>query len=361
MPPGDDLPPHPGPSERPWFHPSELPAAGESAPARRQRLGAHLALALASAALTAGAVVLALGSNGSGSGNHSATVSPTALLPAGADGGEIPTPVLEVVAWDGPKSRYGSALVYGSEGVVVTAAGVVAGASTIAVRAHDAEVTAEVVGLDRDNDLAVLRVPVRVGPSAFDSLDDVAEGEACRVVAMTGHAGGVVVANGMIAGTGLVVPLGRRWLVDAIEFEAPTGSSAAGGALIDDEGKLVGMVTSARSEHGGRPLAVPIGAVRVSVEQILAEGKAEHPWLGVAARNEHGVEGAVVISVAPDSPAAIGGLEPGDVVTVVGGVPTVDADGLVAAVRALDPGDRVAITVLRGSEQHEVEVRLQGR
>ncbi|HVM40542.1 MAG TPA: S1C family serine protease [Acidimicrobiia bacterium] len=321
-----------------------------------------VAVAAVSALLTAGVVMLALDRDPA---DDLATVLPTALRPAGVGGQEIPAPVLEVVAWDGPKPRYGSAVVYGSDGVVVTSAAVVHGAASIELRTADAEIRAEVVGVDVETDVAVLRVPTRLlGAPAFSRLASAAgthSGEPCQVVAMEARSGGVRVIGGRVAGTGVAVPLDDTWLVDAIEFEAATGASAAGGALLDADGRLVGIVTSARSERGGRPLAVPAATVARSVEAILGGGDVTHAWLGIGARDEPSAGGAVVVSVAEDSPAGRAGIQPGDIVTAVGDDPIPDTGALMRAVRSRAPGERVRIVVRRAEAELELTARLDGR
>lgn len=373
-----------GPPEgRGWIHPSELPPEPvEPTPPTRHRavvpLTAGLAGALAAFGLTA--LVFSPGSSpSSGSGAPVATSSsarpliggpPRALLtdPTGlaALAESVGPALVAVAAWTGPQVRYGSGIVYREDGLVVTVASLVEGATAVEVSTVDGRpAEAELVGADPDNDIALLRVD-RAGlvPLAFaERPPSVRVGEPCALVGAAHDAQeGPWAAHGTVAAVGKVVRVADGWMVDVFEVDARLDTTGVGGALFDRSGTLLAVLTDAGGEAVSGTLAVPATTARRSVEQLLARGRVDHPWLGLATSDTATpVHGALVQVVDAEGPAASAGLLPGDVVVDLGGREVRGMGALLREVRRRQVGEAVVLGVVRGSDRLEVTVTLAPR
>jgi putative serine protease PepD len=264
-----------------------------------------------------------------GSGRAGSPTDPVARLAE-----RLSPSIMRVTAWRGSDARYASALAYRADGLAVTSAAVIQDADAVTVLGPNGEpVAAEVLGTDPENDLALLRLDLQ-GILAFafgEQVPDVQVGSACLLLGASHPTQeGTSVTEGRVSALGKVVPSGERWLVGAIEFEASAVPAMAGGALVDPSGRLIGVVVANPEGAAGRPLAVPTAAVARSAQQLLEEGRVSHPWLGVVTVDAtipasptatEPTAGARVEELAPEGPAEVAGLEPGDVVVALEGEP----------------------------------------
>jgi putative serine protease PepD len=127
---------------------------------------------------------------------------------------------------------------------------------------------------------------------------------------------------------------------------------------------VIGVNAQIRSDSGGNDgigFAIPSSTVRSIVSQLVATGKAEHAFLGIALQDAPSQRGAAVTEVRPGTPAADAGLRVGDVITKVEDREIASADKLSAAINARSPGDTISITYMRDGESHTVEVKLTNR
>jgi len=117
----------------------------------------------------------------------------------------------------------------------------------------------------------------------------------------------------------------------------------------------------------GVGFAIPANQVRKTAEQLIKTGKAVHPVIGVYLDQQYDGEGVKILSslpggnppVDPKGPAAKAGLKAGDVIVALNGRPMSDPDALVVAIRALDVGDSVTLTVRRGGKDEDVTMVLE--
>jgi serine protease Do len=187
------------------------------------------------------------------------------------------------------------------------------------------------------------------------------------------------VTTGVISGLSREVPpeitggSQETSLVDLIQTDAAISPGSSGGALVDRNASVIGInvayLPPAQTGAVNIAFAIPARTATDVADQIIEDGSAEHPYLGVslvdltpeAARQlDASVEsGAIVTAVDPGGPASDAGIEPGGVITVVGGEKVTGTGDLLSALRRLDPDEPVEITVAKGGNAREFAVELE--
>jgi S1-C subfamily serine protease len=138
-------------------------------------------------------------------------------------------------------------------------------------------------------------------------------------------------------------------LRDMIETDAVASHGSSGGALSDDNGVLIGVVTTVAQPDGANlDFAAPIDVVRSVAEDIIAIGTARHSWLGVEGADADG--GARVTKVVAGSPAAQAGLTNDDVIAAVDGTKVVSMSALRVTLRGHHAGDVITLIVSRAGQ-----------
>jgi S1-C subfamily serine protease len=208
-----------------------------------------------------------------------------------------------------PDRVIGSAFFVDAKGLLVTNYHVISsevdpeyeGYSRLFIRLGDAtspRLSAKVVGWDRAMDLAVLKADI-VPEYVFSVLDGVAPTVGSRVYAIGSPAGLEKTVT-----AGIVSAAGRRFLQigDVVQIDAAVNHGNSGGPVVDEEGRLSGVVFAGIEQFEGLNFAVPSARLAAALPAMLRGGKAERPWLGLAlAENRDGVE---IIYVAPGTPAS---------------------------------------------------------
>ena len=265
--------------------------------------------------------------------------------------------------------RFGSGVIFRSDGHVLTNFHLVDGATSIELSCSDGTShPARQTGADPESDLAVLSMDdANMEPAVLGSARPLKVGQTAIVVgAPTGPQGSPSVSAGVIAGIGEVVEVAGRSLYDMISTDALIGHRASGGPLVDRSGAVVGITTRvAGGDHGH---VIPIDHARRVAEKLLADGRVTYPWLGVSGTDldpwtakEYGVgAGTLIRRVSPKSPAEKSGLRVQDVVTAIENRPIATLNELMMLVRRHEPGDRVELTVVRSGVKQTLKVRLIG-
>jgi serine protease Do len=231
------------------------------------------------------------------------------------------------------QSGIGSGFIVKDDGVIVTNAHVVAGATKISVAMRDGQsYDATLIGSDEMNDLAVLRIKASKLPVApIGSSSDLAIGEWAIAI---GNPYGFLLGNtepsvtaGVISATGrnLVPQSGQEGsgaYLDMLQTDASINPGNSGGPLVNAVGEVIGVNTSIFSPTGssiGLGFAIPINRAMRVADDLLKHGAVRHPWIGVriaqatnSTLREVLRSGVVVRSVVIGSPAARAGIAPGD-------------------------------------------------
>ena len=372
--------------ERIWLHPSELgsllPPVTEAPtrpgshrrPQRGRALFIPVLSGMIGAALSLGILALA-GALDQPSGRVVERVTNLAVYDVAEPEGisqlaaAVAPTIVGLRATTPSGERFGSGVIFRSDGHVLTNFHLVDGATSIELSCSDGTShPARQSGADPESDLAVLSVDdANMEPAVLGSANALRVGQAAIVVgAPTGPQGSPSVSAGVIAGIGEVVEVAGRSLYDMISTDALIGHRASGGPLVDRSGAVVGITT--RVAGGDQGYVIPIDHARKVAEKLLADGRVTYPWLGVTGTDldpwtakEYGVgAGTLIRRVTPKSPAEKSGLRLQDVVTAIENRPIATLNELMMLVRRHEPGDRVELTVFRSGVKQTLKVRLTG-
>jgi len=271
---------------------------------------------------------------------------------------------------DVPMQGQGSGFIVSADGIVLTNAHVVRGASEVTVKLTDRrEFRAKVLGADPTTDIAVLRIEAKGLPVV--SLGDPARARPGDWVLAIGSPFGFEnsVSAGIVSAKGRSLP-GETY-VPFIQTDVAVNPGNSGGPLFNLSGEVIGINSQIYSRSGGYQglsFAIPIDVALRVKDQIVATGRANHARLGVnvqdvnqALSQSFGLkraEGALVATVQPESAADRAGLQPGDVILKFDGKPIGAAGELSALVGQSAPGTKVRLEVWRQSAAREIVATL---
>lgn len=315
---------------------------------------------------------------------------PGVVLPVAPTGNEPPALVTTiadavlptVVSLDvrgGGRGATGSGFIVRPDGYIVTNGHVVSGAadggSITVTFADGSREPGRIVGLSATYDLAVVRVDRDDLPVAsLGDSDRLRVGEAVVAVGSPLGLSGTV-TTGIVSALDRPVTTrdaGEASYISAIQTDAAINPGNSGGPLVDQRGRVVG-ITSAIATLGigqssgsiGLGFAIPVSQAKVIIEQLIDDGEAEYPVVGVLLDLTYPGPGAQVqdasapgAAVTPGGAADVAGLRPGDLIVAVDGEPVETYEDFVVLVRSQRPGDVISLEVERGDDQLTLEVTL---
>jgi 2-alkenal reductase len=294
----------------------------------------------------------------------------------------------------------GSGFLYNDQGYIVTNNHVVENADLLQVRFADGSTTlAQIVGTDPDSDLAVIRVgelPPDARPLVLGDSREVAVGQTAVAIGNPfGEQNTLTV--GVISGLGRTLRGPARAdgvfsIPNIIQTDAAINPGNSGGPLLNVRGEVIGVNTAIAVSVGSRNnqgvgYAVPAQAVARIVPALIATGRYEHPWMGIAMFPLDTLfaerfalptnRGILVTRVSEGSPAAAAGLRAGerienyggapiavdgDIITALNGQPVLDNDQLIGLLEQdFVVGDTITLTVLRDGQPLDLELTLAAR
>ena len=268
-----------------------------------------------------------------------------------------------------PQGGLGSGVIISASGFILTNNHVVEGADEIEVILNDTrKAMAKVIGTDPDTDLAILKINLDKLPViVLGNSDTLQVGDPVLAI---GNPFGV----GQTVTGGIVSALGRNQLgintfENFIQTDAAINPGNSGGALVDVNGALMGINTAIYSRSGGSMgigFAIPVSTARQVLESIVKDGQVTRGWIGVEPQelnaelaetfNVLTKTGVIITGVLQNGPAALAGIQPGDVITAVGDKAVSNVSELLGAVAGLKPGIAAPFIVLRKDKKTTVAV-----
>ena len=263
--------------------------------------------------------------------------------------------------WDEPE---GTAVAIKPGGYLVTSLHVIDRAVSVTVRLADGHVLpAEIIGRDRLTDLALLKVEVDLMVPPLGPEPALAA-PVCAVGNQFGL--GLSVTCGVVSASHRT-GVGFNPIEDFIQTDAVINPGASGGALLDEEGRLVGVVsaifTKGSDANVGINFAASVPLVMRVVEDLIAHGRVMRGRSGlrvadVPEADRRRMVGAVIVQIAPGGSAEAAGLKPGDVITGIGDRPIRQASDVTSAVHMYRIGERFEVTVLRKGRPRTIAMKM---
>jgi S1-C subfamily serine protease len=264
----------------------------------------------------------------------------------------------------------GSGVIIHADGDIVTNEHVVSGAEKIVVTLADGrQFDGRVIGGDRRTDVALVKIEGDKLPVA--KLGSSAKLIPGQISVAIGNPLGLrfTVTHGIISALGRPIGIGERIYEDLIQTDTAINPGNSGGALVDREGKVIGINTLVDQQAHGIGFAIPIDTAMRIVGQLKRYGKVKRPWTGLYAmpitrmiQARFGVdftEGAFVQGLDRGSPADEAGISPGDVILELNGEKVLDPDSLRQITDRLKIGQTVPITIYRRGERLKGEITLR--
>jgi putative serine protease PepD len=303
--------------------------------------------------------------------------------------------VVSVQIAAGQESGEGSGIILDAQGHILTNNHVVSGASSggrlTVVLSDGRGYAATVVGTDASTDLAVIKlttVPSGLKPATIGDSSAVKTGDEVMAV---GNPLGLsdTVTTGIVSALNRPVrtsssessnpfggTTGEPVVTNAIQTDAAINPGNSGGALVDSGGRVIGITSSIASLSGsssgqsgsiGLGFAIPINEAKQVADELLSSGKVQHAYIGVSLTDDSvSLDGAdrdaaVIKQVVSGAPAAQAGIKVDDAVIAINGQPVNSADSLIGTVRALKPGTKVTLTIVRDGKSSDISVTLAQR
>lgn len=291
-----------------------------------------------------------------------------------------------------PISRKGSGFIVDRDGWILTSADIVRGAETCIVRLPNGRrATARVVSIDDVTNLALVKSPEATpSPLPLGDSDKVEVGSfALCMGALGGYERSAALA--IVSGKERTGVIGQQqYLSNLLQISGAIGPGSSGAPVLNARGEVIGVIVASiapgavtlspdRSRRAtttlphlgtsldmslfgttGGALAVPINDIKAVLDEMRT-GRLRRPFLGVMPADRDGAEGAEIVRVIPNSPAARAGVRLGDVIVALNRTPVRRAADVTAFLRRMKPGDQVEVEILRGTSRLRMSVQLSER
>jgi Do/DeqQ family serine protease len=276
-----------------------------------------------------------------------------------------------------PRAGTGSGVIYTSDGYILTNNHVVEFADDYTITLHDnREFKARLVGTDPSTDMAVLKIEATDLPAVeLGNSDAVKVGEWVLAVGNPFDLTSTVTA-GIISAKSRDINIIRRGapIESFIQTDAAVNPGNSGGALVDVNGRLIGINSAIATPTGtfaGYSFAIPVNLVKRIADDLIKYGKYKRAYLGVDIAtmdsnlaNEMNIpftQGVWIKALDPQGSAARSGVQPNDIIVKLNGKNVTTVPELQELVGRSKAGDAVALTILRNGKEKNIEVELKSR
>ena len=267
----------------------------------------------------------------------------------------------------------GSGVIFRADGYIVTNYHVIAGAQEIVVSLPDERsFTGQVIGADELTDLAVVKIDATdLKVAEFGNSDDIMVGEPAIAI---GNPMGLEfqgsVTSGVISALNRTLDINERQL-KLIQTDAAINPGNSGGALVNADGKVIGINSAKVAANGveGMGFAIPINSVRAIVDELMSNGKVLRPYIGVgvfdketAARQGYRLnaeKGVYVEEITLNGPADKAGIRRGDLILEIDGKEINKVGELRAVILEHKAGDTIRVKIERDGSKNDVDVVLE--
>ncbi len=270
----------------------------------------------------------------------------------------------------------GSGVIIREDGYIVTNNHVIEGATKIEVTLNNNQTyPATLVGTDPATDVALLKVDAKGLPVIpFGDSDKLRLGEWVIAIGSPYDLRSTITA-GIVSAKGRSMPnySGEFKIESFIQTDAAVNPGNSGGALVDKEGKLVGINTAIYSQTGsytGYSFAVPVNIVKKIVYDLIDFGTVQRALLGITMQNIDDKiaeelklssrNGVYIVEVSKNGAAEKAGIKAGDVLIAIDSTKITSSSSVQEAVSRFSPGDKAVIAVIRDGKEKEFEVTFKG-
>src|SRR5579863_9228491 len=278
-----------------------------------------------------------------------------------------------------PEMASGSGVIISEDGYIVTNNHVVDGADELTVTLSNRKsFKAKVIGADPASDLAVVKIDAQGLPFLlYGNSDDVKIGQWVLAVGYPLTLETTVTA-GIISAKGRTLDINRRQSQSPVESfiqtDAAVNPGNSGGPLINTDGQLVGInsaIASPTGSYAGYSFTIPVNIVKKVVNDLMKFGTPQRAFLGISyprddmsddQKKENGIkdgEGVYVLDVTADGAAAHAGIQKGDVIIKLNGVPVTTGAEMVGQIATFSPGDKINVTYRRDGKESTIAIVLR--
>lgn len=268
----------------------------------------------------------------------------------------------------------GTGFIISADGYILTNQHVIENASSVSVQINgeSKEIPAQIIGQDRDLDLAVLKIE----GSGYQTLS-LGDSDKMRVgewVVAIGQPYGLdhTVTTGVVSAKGRPITIEDRNYKNLIQTDAAINPGNSGGPLLNLRGEVIGINTAVNSSAQGIGFAIPTNTVSEVLKDLISGNKIIRPYMGISMADidsqvryelqlDEQVEGVVIVEVSSGTAAAKAGLRYGDVITGIDGQDIDAAADVQELVSDHKVGDTITVDILRSGKHLKVEVTLEAK
>jgi Do/DeqQ family serine protease len=280
-----------------------------------------------------------------------------------------------------PQRASGSGVIISEDGYIVTNNHVIEEANEIKVTLNNKkQYTAKLIGTDPSSDLALIKIEEKgLNFLLYGNSDNIKVGQWVLAVGYPLNLETTVTA-GIVSAKARTLGLNQRKsnspIESFIQTDAAVNQGNSGGALININGELVGIVSAIASPTGayaGYSYAIPVNIVKKIINDLLQYGTVQRAYLGISYLPENAPEaektklnykegqGVLVMDVAKDGAMASSGIQTGDYITKINGVKVANGSEMVEQIAGYKPGDKITVHYNRGGKESSTSITLKNR